>query len=116
MDLIRIIIFIIIGGIISGLIALGSYILGIKRGDGEKSSVYECGFAPLEDTRRPFEVRFFLVGILFIIFDLEVSILFPYSVVYEMVGKTGYISLMIFLVVLTVGLIYEWLKGGLEWE
>jgi NADH:ubiquinone oxidoreductase subunit 3 (subunit A) len=107
MDLTRILIFIIIGSIIALLIVIGSYVLGIKRGDGEKDSVYECGFSPLEDTRQPFEVRFFLVGILFIIFDLEVSILFPYSVVYSTVGMSGYIGLMIFLVVLTVGLIYE---------
>ena len=115
-DIIRIGTFIIIGGIISIIIILGSYILGIKKKDREKSSVYECGFIPLEDTRRPFEVRFFLVGILFIIFDLEVSILFPYSVIYEKVGIEGYVGIMLFLIILTIGLIYEWLKGGLEWE
>lgn len=107
MDLARIAGFIVVGLIVSLVIVGASYVLGVKRGDKEKSSVYECGFSRLEDTRRRFEVRFFLVGILFIIFDLEVSILFRYSVVYEEVGLEGYVSLMVFLVVLTVGLIYE---------
>ena len=111
-----ILIFLIIEVALSGVIIGASYLLGAQKPDPEKVSVYECGFDPFGDSRQKFEVRFFLVGILFIIFDLEISFLFPWSVVIGDIDIMGYWTMMIFLLVLTVGLIYEWLKGGLEWE
>jgi len=111
-----IIIFILFSVVLSSLIPAASYVLGIKKADDEKSSVFECGFDPFGDSRQKFEVRFFLVGILFIIFDLEISFLFPWSVVIEDITIIGYWTMFIFLVILTIGLLYEWVKGGLEWE
>ena len=111
-----ILIFIILSTIIASIIILASYLLGIKNPDPEKVSVYECGFDPFGDSRQKFEVRFFLVAILFIIFDLEISFLFPWSIVLSILSLTQYWSIILFLVILTIGLIYEWLKGGLEWE
>ena len=108
--------FIIIALIIASLIPTLSYILGIKKGDNEKVSIYECGFDPFTDSRQKFEIRFFLVAILFIIFDLELSFLFPWSIIISEISLFGYWTMIIFLVILTIGLIYEWLKGGLEWE
>lgn len=99
--------------ILSVIIVLASYILAVSKGDTEKVSVYECGFDPFGDSRQKFEVRFFLVGIIFIIFDLEVSFLFPWSLI---LGLFSYWTMIIFLFILTIGLIYEYLKGGLEWE
>lgn len=111
-----VLIFLVFGWILSGVIVSASYILGVKKGDSEKSNVYECGFSPYSDSRSQFEVRFFLVGILFIIFDLEISFLFPWSVSITEINNLGYWSMCIFIFILTIGLIYEWLKGGLEWE
>jgi len=102
--------------ILSCIIVLASYILGIKNGDAEKVSVYECGFDPYGDSRQKFEVKFFLVGILFIIFDLEISFIFPWSVVLSEIDILGYWTIIVFIVILAVGLIYEWIRGGLEWE
>lgn len=102
--------------ILSTVISGASYIVGVKQPDSEKVSVYECGFDPFESSRIPFSVRFFLVGILFMIFDLEISFLFPWCVVYNQIGLFGFWTMYLFLVILTVGLIYEWIKGGLEWE
>ena len=93
-----------------------SYILGIKNGDSEKLSVFECGFDPFGDSRQKFEIRFFLVAILFIIFDLEISFLFPWSIVIADLSAFGYWVMLDFFVILTIGLIYAWVKGGLEWE
>lgn len=84
--------------------------------DGEKLSAYECGFTAFDDARRPFDVRFYLVSILFIIFDLEVVFLFPWAVSLGGIGLFGFWSMVIFLGILTVGFIYEWKKGALEWE
>ena len=111
-----IVLFIVFAVALSGVIPLASYVLGIKKGDAEKVSVYECGFDPFGDSRQKFEIRFFLVAILFIIFDLEISFLFPWSVVIDSMNIIGYWSMYIFLFILTVGLVYEWNKGGLEWE
>lgn len=111
-----ILIFIILSTIIASIIILASYILGIKNPDPEKVSVYECGFDPFGDSRQKFEVRFFLVAILFIIFDLEISFLFPWSIILSVLTIVEYWILILFIVILTIGLIYEWLKGGLEWE
>ena len=84
--------------------------------DPEKISAYECGFNAFDDARMKFDVRFYLVAILFIIFDLEVSFLFPWAVAFDKVGLFGFASMMLFLAVLTIGFIYEWKKGALEWE
>jgi NADH-quinone oxidoreductase subunit A len=91
-------------------------ILAPNKPDPEKVSAYECGFNAFEDTRQKFDVRFYLVAILFIIFDLEVAFLFPWAVSLGEIGVFGYWSMMAFLGVLTVGFIYEWKKGALEWE
>jgi NADH-quinone oxidoreductase subunit A len=95
--------------------ALGK-LLSPSRPDPEKLSPYECGIEPFEDARMKFDVRYYLVAILFIIFDLEVSFLFPWAIVLGDLGLYGYCSMMIFLGVLTVGFIYEWRKGALEWD
>ena len=109
-------IFMAIAFILASIIPALSYIIGIKNSDSQKLSVFECGFDPFGDSRQKFEVRFFLVAILFIIFDLEISFLFPWSVVLNTISTFGYWTMYIFLFILTIGLIYEWNKGGLEWE
>ncbi|MGE3770736.1 MAG: NADH-quinone oxidoreductase subunit A [Bdellovibrionales bacterium] len=93
-----------------------SYMLGNQKPDSEKLSAYECGFEAFADARARFDVRFYLVAILFIIFDLEVAFLFPWALGLEEIGHFGFWSMMIFLGVLTIGFIYEWKKGALEWE
>jgi NADH-quinone oxidoreductase subunit A len=92
------------------------FIVAYRNPDPEKLSAYECGFAPFDDARMKFDVRFYLVSILFIIFDLEVAFLFPWTVVFGEIGWYGFWSVMIFLAVLTIGFIYEWRKGALEWD
>ena len=87
-----------------------------QKPDAEKNSPYECGFDPFDDARTKFDVRFYLVAILFIIFDLEVAFLFPWAVSLKEIGVAGFWSMMAFLTVLTIGFIYEWKKGALEWE
>jgi len=94
----------------------GSLIIARQAPDKEKLSAYECGFEPFVDSRERFDVRFYLVAILFVIFDLEIAFLFPWAVVLKDIGLYGFISMMIFLLVLTVGFIYEWRKGALQWE
>jgi NADH-quinone oxidoreductase subunit A len=106
-------------GIAIGLavvIVTASYIVARQKPDPEKESPYECGFAPFNDARRQFDVRFYLVAILFIIFDLEVAFLFPWAISLGAIGLLGFWSMMIFLGILTIGFIYEWKKGALEWE
>ena len=93
-----------------------SLLLGNQRPDDEKMTAYECGFDAFDDSRRQFDVRFYLVAILFIIFDLEVAFLFPWAVAFGKLGATGFWSMMVFLGVLTVGFAYEWKKGALEWD
>lgn len=93
-----------------------SFILAIRRPDPEKLSAYECGFDAFDDARMKFDVRFYLVAILFIIFDLEVAFLFPWAISLKEVGLLGFWSMMTFLGVLTIGFIYEWRKGALEWD
>ena len=109
-------IFIAFAGGLSVLFALSSWIIGKQLPDSEKLSPYECGFEPFEDARIQFDVRFYLVAILFIIFDLEVAFLFPWAVALSDIGLFGFISMMIFLFLLTIGFIYEWKKGALEWD
>ncbi len=95
--------------------ALG-WVLGPRNPDPEKLSPYECGFEAFEDSRMKFDVRYYLVAILFIIFDLEIAFLFPWAVAIEEVGLFGFAAMMLFLAILVVGFIYEWKKGALEWE
>ena len=93
-----------------------SYVVALHNSDTEKLSAYECGFHPFQDTRSKFDVRFYLVAILFIIFDLEITFLFPWSLVIGSIGNIGYYSMMIFLWILIIGFFYEWKKGALDWE
>ena len=93
-----------------------SFLLSPKKPNDEKLSPYECGFEPFDDARTKFDIRFYLVALLFIIFDLEVVFLFPWAISLENIGIFGYLSMMIFLIILTIGFIYEWKKGALEWE
>ncbi len=96
------------------LLLIGT-VLGPRNPSSEKLSPYECGFEAFEDTRMQFDVRFYLVAILFIIFDLEIAFLFPWAVVLDQIGLFGLAAMTLFLLVLTVGFIYEWMKGALEW-
>lgn len=91
-------------------------ILGPSHPDAEKNSPYECGFEAFEDSRMKFDIRYYLVAILFIIFDLEIAFLFPWAIVLDEIGTFGLLSMALFLSVLVVGFIYEWKKGALEWE
>jgi NADH-quinone oxidoreductase subunit A len=91
-------------------------LLGPNRPDAEKLSPYECGFEAFEDARMKFDVRYYLVAILFILFDLEIAFLFPWAAVVNEIGMPGYLAMMLFLAILTVGFVYEWMKGALEWE
>tara|TARA_X000000368_G_scaffold410919_1_gene395072 strand:- start:131 stop:508 length:378 start_codon:yes stop_codon:yes gene_type:complete len=95
---------------------LAAFVIAIRRPDPEKVSAYECGFNAFDDARMKFDVRFYLVAILFIIFDLEVAFLFPWAISFGSIGLFGYFSMMLFLLVLTIGFIYEWRKGALEWD
>lgn len=111
-----VLIFILVGLVMgSVLIAVGS-VLGPRRPDSEKLSPYECGFEAFEDSRMKFDVRYYLVAILFIIFDLEIAFLFPWAVVLDRIGMFGFMAMIVFLVVLTIGFVYEWRRGALEWE
>ena len=101
---------------LAGLILAASFVIARQRPDVEKLSPYECGFEPFEDARGQFDVRFYLVAILFIIFDLEVAFLFPWAVAFGDIGNFGFWSMIVFLAVLTVGFVYEWRKGALDWE
>ena len=107
--------FIIALGLSFGFVVL-NYLLSPKNPDPEKLSAYECGFDAFDDSRMEFDVRFYLVAILFIIFDLEIAFLFPWAISLGKIGILGFISMMIFLFILTIGFIYEWKKGALDWE
>ncbi len=111
-----VLIFIIIGILFGVGPMLAGFILGPHKPDSEKQSPYECGFEAFEDTRMKFDVRYYLVAILFIIFDLEIAFLFPWAVVLDKIGLFGFVAMAIFLGILVVGFIYEWKKGALEWE
>jgi len=111
-----ILVFIIIGLLLGVVpIAIG-YLVGPTKPYGEKLSPYECGFEAFEDSRMKFDVRFYLVAILFILFDLEIAFLFPWAVVLEEIGVFGFTAMAVFLGILVIGFIYEWKKGALEWE
>ena len=115
-DYFSIILFLIIAIILSFGFIVVNFIFSPKKPDPEKLSAYECGFEPFNDSRMEFDVRFYLVAILFIIFDLEIAFLFPWAISLGKIGFLGFISMMIFLFILTVGFIYEWKKGALDWE
>ncbi|MDJ0893948.1 MAG: NADH-quinone oxidoreductase subunit A [Alphaproteobacteria bacterium] len=116
MEYLPILVFLAIAIVIAVAVVVAALIVGQQKPDPEKLSAYECGFDAFEDTRGRFDVRFYLVAILFIIFDLEVAFLFPWAVALGDIGVFGFWSMMIFLGILTVGFIYEWKKGALEWE
>jgi NADH-quinone oxidoreductase subunit A len=104
-------------GVLMGAVLLGlGFLLGPRNPDSEKLSPYECGFEAFEDARMKFDVRYYLIAILFIIFDLEIAFLFPWAVALESIGQPGFWAMMIFLAVLVIGFVYEWKKGALEWE
>ena len=111
-----ILVFIVIAGVIAVAMVGGSLLAARQKPYPEKLSAYECGFEAFDDARRRFDVRFYLVAILFIIFDLEVAFLFPWAVSLSDIGLFGFLSMVGFLGVLTVGFIYEWCKGALDWE
>jgi len=111
-----ILIFIVVGLGLGAVMILVGVVLGPNRPDSQKLSPYECGFEAFEDSRMKFDVRYYLVAILFIIFDLEIAFLFPWAVVLDEIGMFGFLAMMLFLGVLVVGFIYEWKKGALEWE
>ena len=115
-DYLSIILFLIIALGLSVAFIVINFVLSPKKPDPEKLSAYECGFEPFDDSRMEFDVRFYLVAILFIIFDLEIAFLFPWAISLGSIGLFGFCSMMIFLFILTVGFIYEWKKGALDWE
>ena len=111
-----ILVFIVVGLGLGTVMILVGAVLGPQRPDSQKNSPYECGFEAFEDSRMKFDVRYYLVAILFIIFDLEIAFLFPWAIVLDQIGLFGFLAMMVFLGVLVVGFIYEWRKGALEWE
>ena len=115
-DYFPILVFLAIAAGLAAAMIAASFVVARQRPDSEKLSPYECGFEPFEDARIRFDVRYYLVAILFIIFDLEVAFLFPWAVSLRDIGVFGFGSMVVFLGVLTVGFVYEWNKGALEWE
>jgi NADH-quinone oxidoreductase subunit A len=111
-----ILIFLAVSGAIGVLLLVLGFVLGPSRPDAEKLSPYECGFEAYEDSRMKFDVRYYLVAILFIVFDLEIAFLFPWAVALDSIGVVGVAAMGVFLLVLVVGFIYEWKKGALEWD
>ncbi|MCL6230079.1 NADH-quinone oxidoreductase subunit A [Bartonella bilalgolemii] len=111
-----VLVFITISVIITGVLLIIPYMVAYRAPDPEKLSAYECGFNSFDDARMKFDVRFYLVSILFIIFDLEVAFLFPWAVSFASIGIFGFWSMIVFLAILTIGFIYEWKKGALEWN
>lgn len=111
-----ILVFLLLGVVFALVPLVGGWILGPHKPNNVKNDSYECGFPAFEDARMPFDVRYYLVAILFILFDLETGFLFPWAVVLREIGWFGYAAMMAFLALLVVGFIYEWKKGGLDWE
>jgi len=111
-----ILIFMIVTLVMGSMFIVAGKLLGPSRPDAEKNSPYECGFEAFEDSRMKFDVRYYLVAILFIIFDLEIAFLFPWAIVLDEIGTFGLVAMGVFLSVLVVGFIFEWKKGALEWE
>jgi len=115
-DYLPVVIFIGVSAVIGLALLVAPFLVAFRRPDPEKMSAYECGFNAFDDARMKFDVRFYLVSILFIIFDLEVAFLFPWAITFGELGNFGFWSMMVFLGVLTVGFVYEWKKGALEWD
>jgi len=115
-DYLPVVIFIGVALVISLALLVSPFLLAFSRPDPEKMSAYECGFNAFDDARMTFDVRFYLVSILFIIFDLEVAFLFPWAITFGELGNFGFWSMIVFLGVLTIGFVYEWNKGALEWD
>ncbi len=115
-DYLPLVVFIALAGLIGGALLIAPFIIAYRNPDPEKLSAYECGFNPFDDARMKFDVRFYLVALLFIIFDLEVAFLFPWAVAFHDIGMFGFWSVLLFLAVLTIGFVYEWNKGALEWD
>ena len=115
-DYLSIVLFLIIALSLSAGFILVNFLFSPKNPDPEKLSAYECGFEPFNDSRMEFDVRFYLVAILFIIFDLEIAFLFPWAISLGKIGAIGFYSMMIFLFILAIGFIYEWKKGALDWD
>lgn len=116
MEYLSIFIFFFVSMILSMVVFGLSYVIAAQKQDPEKVSAYECGFDPFDDARNTFDIRFYLVSILFIIFDLEVAFLFPWAVTLNDIGLFGFGSMLVFLLILTIGFLYEWKKGALDWE
>lgn len=114
-DYLPLVIFMALSFIIGTALLVAPFVVAYKKPDPEKLSAYECGFNAFDDARMKFDVRFYLVSILFIIFDLEVAFLFPWAVAFKDVSMVGFWSMMVFLAVLTIGFAYEWKKGAMEW-
>jgi NADH-quinone oxidoreductase subunit A len=111
-----ILLFVLVGLVLGGILLTVGSLVSPNRPDPEKLSPYECGFEAFEDARMKFDVRYYLVAILFILFDLEIAFLFPWAIVLPEIGVAGFVAMMVFLLVLVVGFVYEWKKGALEWE
>ncbi len=111
-----VLLFILVGIAIGVIPQVLGYILGPNRPDAEKNSPYECGFEAFEDARMKFDVRYYLIAILFILFDLEIAFLFPWAVALKEIGFIGFIDMMIFLAILVAGFAYMWIKGAIDWE
>jgi len=116
LEYLPIIIFFALAVALAIVLSLSAVIVAVRNPDPEKTSAYECGFNPFDDSRMRFDVRFYLVAILFIIFDLEIAFLFPWAAAFKDVGLFGFWSMIVFLGVLAIGFAYEWKKGALEWD
>lgn len=115
-EYIGVLVYFVIASILALALLILPFITTTRRVDPEKISAYECGFDPFDDARGRFDIQFYLVAILFIIFDLEVTFLFPWAVVLNKVGLFGFWTMMVFLIILTIGFVYEWRKGALDWS
>ena len=111
-----VLLFILVGIAVGVIPQVVGWVLGPHRPDAEKNSPYDCGFEAFEDARMKFDVRYYLVAILFILFDLEIAFLFPWAAALKDVGATGFVAVVVFLAILVVGFVYEWKKGALDWE
>jgi NADH-quinone oxidoreductase subunit A len=116
MQYLPVLVFLALAGIMGGILIIAGRLLGVHRPDTQKNSPYECGFEAFEDARMKFDVRYYLIAIIFILFDLEVAFLFPWALVFKTLGMYGFIVMAIFLAILIAGFAYVWKKGALEWE
>ena len=115
-DYLPLVVFVAVAAVISGALLIAPFVVAFKAPDTEKLSAYECGFNAFDDARMKFDVRFYLVSLLFIVFDLEVAFLFPWAVAFKHAGAAAFWAMLVFLGILTVGFVYEWKKGALEWD